>query len=131
MTVVDASVWIAWLKEDDAFYEQARHIIQFLISSQERIYIPAIAITEVAGAIKRTSKNNEAAREAVLCVKSLKPEILIDFGELEPIATELAINHGIRGADACYLAVAEITGANLITFDKEQQKAFETMNETW
>ena len=131
MTVVDASVWIAYFKKGDAFREQARVIIRSLISNQEKIYIPAIAFTEVAGAIKRITKNNDDAWDALLGMKDLDPEILIDFGKLEPIATELAINHGIRGADACYLAVAEITGANLVTFDKEQQKAFEEMSKIW
>ena len=131
MAVVDASVWIAAFIEGDAFRQQARHIFQSLSSRQEKIYLPAIALTEVAGAIKRITKNNKDARDALLNMKDLEPEILIDFGELEPIASEIAINHSIRGADACYLAVAEITRSELYTFDKEQQKAFEEMSKIW
>ena len=45
MAVIDASVWIAFLKGEgnDVFFEQAKHIIR-LISSQERIRLPAIAL---------------------------------------------------------------------------------------
>jgi len=56
MAVVDASVWIAGFRESDAFHEQAQYIIQSLIAGQERINMPAIAFTEVAGAIKRETK---------------------------------------------------------------------------
>ena len=129
MAVIDASVWIAWLKTNDKFLEQAEQIIQ--IAKQERISIPAIAFTEVAGVIKRTSKDNNVARRAVLFMKDLEPEIFVDFSELEPIATEIAINHSIKGSDAYYLAVAEITKSNLYTFDKQQQEAFDTISKTW
>jgi len=131
MKVVDASVWIAWFREDDAFHEQAQHIIQSLLVSQERISIPAIAFTEVAGAIKRTSKNNDDAWEAVLHMKDLEPEVMVDFSKLEPIATEIAINYGIRGADAYYLAVAEMTKSKLYTFDDQQKEAFDAISKTW
>jgi predicted nucleic acid-binding protein len=130
MAVIDASVWIARYKTDDKFHEQAKHIIQSLNSNQ-RISIPAIAFTEVAGAIKRTSKNNDDAWNAVLCMKDLEPEIFVNFDKLEPIATEIAIKYCMRGADACYLAVAEMTKSHLYTFDKQQQEAFDTMSKTW
>ena len=131
MAVVDASVWIAWHKKDDKFHAQARQIIQSLTSKQERINLPAIAFTEVAGAIKRTTKNNDDALGAVLFMKDTEPEVFVDFGVLEPIATEIAINHSLKGADACYLAVAQITRSNLYTFDKQQQEAFDAISKTW
>jgi len=131
MAVVDASVWIAWFKEDDEFREQARRIIRTLASSGEKISIPAIAFTEVAGVIKRISQNNEDAWKAVLEMKDLDPDVLIDFGELEPLATEIAVKHSIRGADAYYLAVAEITRSDLYTFDHQQKEAFDAIRKTW
>ena len=131
MAVIDASVWIAWFKKDDKFLEQAERIIQSVSSNQERVRIPAIAFTEVAGVIKRITKDNDAAWESVLFMKDLEPEVFINFGELEPIATEIAINHSIKGADAYYLAVAKMTKSNLYTFDKQQQDAFDAMSKTW
>ena len=131
MVVIDASVWIARFKTDDNFHEQAKHIIQSLIANQETISIPAIAFTEVAGAIKRTSNNDNTARGAVLYMKDLEPEVLVDFSKLEPIATEIAINYNIKGADAYYLAVAKTTRSTLYTFDKQQQEAFDTISKTW
>ena len=131
MAVIDASVWIAWFKKDDKFLEQAEQIIQSVLSNKERVCLPAIAFTEVAGVIKRISKDSNVARRAVLFMKDTEPEVFADFGELEPISTEIAINHSIKGADACYLAVAKITKSNLYTFDNQQKEAFDTMSETW
>ena len=134
MAVIDASVWIAFLKGEgnDVFFEQAKQIIQSVSSNQERVRIPAIAFTEVAGVIKRITKDNDAAWESVLFMKDLEPEVFINFGELEPIATEIAIKHGsIKGADACYLAVAQVTRSNLYTFDQQQQDVFDAMSKTW
>jgi predicted nucleic acid-binding protein len=131
MAVVDASVWIARFLKGDAFHDQARHIIRTLTSSGERISLPAIAFTEVAGAIKRITKNNNDAYEAVLDMKDLEPEVLVNFDVLEPIATEIAVKHSIKGADAYYIAVAKITKSHLYTFDEQQKEAFDAMSKTW
>ena len=131
MAVIDASVWIAWFKKDDKFLEQAEQIIQSVSSNQERVCIPAIAFTEVAGVIKRITKDSDAAWESVLFMKDLEPEVVTNFEQLEPIATEIAVNHSLKGADACYLAVATMTRSTLYTFDKQQQEAFDTISKTW
>ena len=130
MAVIDASVWIAWFREDDVFHKQAKHIFQTLNPNQ-KISIPAIAFTEVAGVMKRTSKDNNVARRAVLFMKEMETKVFSNLNELKPIATEIAITHSIRGADAYYLAVAKMTKSNLYTFDKQQQEAFDAMNKTW
>ena len=54
---------------------------------------------------------------------------MVNFSELEPIATEIAIKHSVKGADAYYLAVAKMTKSHLYTFDKQQKDAFDAMNE--
>ena len=131
MVVIDASVWVSRFKENDAFHEQAQHIIRTLVSNQEKNSLPAIVFMEVTGAIKRASKDNDFARGAILFMKEMGPEIFVNFSELEPIATEIAINHNIRGADAYYLAVAKMTKSNLYTFDKQQKESFDVMSRTW
>ena len=131
MAVIDASVWIAWFKTDDKFLKQAEQIVQSVLSNQERISLPVIAFTEVAGVIKRITQDNDAAWDAVLFMKNTEPEIFVDFGELEPIATEMAVNHCVRGADAYYLAVAKITRSKLYTFDQQQHEAFDAMSKMW
>ena len=81
--------------------------------------------------VQRTTKDSNDARGAVLFMKDLEPKVWINFSELEPLATEIAVNFSIRGADAYYLAVAENTKSKLYTFDSQQKEAFDAMCKTW
>ena len=130
MAVIDASVWVALFKEDEQYHEQAEYIFQSLDLSREEITLPAIAITEVAAAMKRAA-NRDTARKSIRYMKSMHPEIMADFGELEPIATEIAVNYGVKGMDAYYLAAAEITKSKLYTFDEQQREAFAEISKNW
>ena len=127
MAVVDASMWIARFCKNDKFHEQAKSIFEFLDLNEETISIPAIAFTEVAGVIKRTTKDNGAACAAVYEMKEMEMTVFADFDKLEPIATDMAIKYNIKGMDAYYLAVAQLTKSKLYTFDQQQKDAFETM----
>jgi len=131
MVIIDASVWVSRFNKGDRFHEQAKNIFETIKISREKICIPAIAFTEVAGVIKRTTNDKAAASAAVYDMKDMDPEVFTDFDKLEPIATEIAINHGVRGADAYYLAVAELTKSKLHTFDIQQEEAFESISKTW
>ena len=131
MVVVDSSVWVPLFKADDKFREQAKKIFQSIDLKQETICIPPIAFTEVAGAIKRTTQDKGLASAAVYDMKDMNLKVFADFEKLEPIATDIAIQHSIKGADAYYLAVAELTRSKLCTFDKQQEEAFEAISKNW
>jgi len=131
MVVVDASIWVSWFKADDKFHEQAEMIFQSIELSGKTICIPAIAFTEVAGVMKRTTKDDNLAWGAVYYMKDMELNVLTDFVKLEPIATDIAIKYSIKGADAYYLAVAELTRSKLYTFDKQQTEVFEAVSKTW
>ena len=76
-------------------------------------------------------KNNDAAWDAVRCMKNMVHEVFINTAELEPVATEIAISQSVRGADACYLAVAKLKKSKLYTFDAQQKEAFEAISQNW
>ena len=84
--VVDASVWVAMLKEEDRFVEQAESIFQSIELSKETICIPAIVFTEVAGVIKRTMKDDNAAWRAVYHTKEMELNVFADFDKLEVVS---------------------------------------------
>ncbi|MCL2006398.1 MAG: type II toxin-antitoxin system VapC family toxin [Planctomycetaceae bacterium] len=131
MAVIDASVWVALFKGRDHFYQQAESILLFLDANQERICIPSIAFTEVAGVIRRVMHNRDAAWDAVRCMKKMVHEVFVNTAKLEPVATEIAINQSVRGADAYYLAVAKLKKSKLYTFDTHQEEAFEAISQNW
>ena len=131
MVVIDASVRVSFYKNDDKFHEQANNILRSLDPDEERILVPAIAFTEVAGVIKRTSNDDNVAWETILNMKDMVSKTFVDFAKLEPVATKIAVIHAIRGADAYYLAVAEITRSKLYTFDEQQGEVFEKISQKW
>lgn len=81
MMVIDASVWVSLFKTDDMFHGQADHIIQSLLTDCEKIGVPIIAFTEVAGVIRRSTKNHEAAENAVRDMEGMIAEVLVNFRE--------------------------------------------------
>ena len=131
MVVIDASVWVSWFNKDDKFHEHAKSIFRSLALNEETICIPAIAFTEVAGVMKRTTKDDNLAWGAVYYMKDMELDVITDFDKLEPLATEMAIKYSVKGMDAYYLAVAELTKSKLYTFDQQQKNAFEEMSKTW
>jgi len=131
MVVIDASVWVSRLKTDDKFHEHAKNIFASLATSEETICIPATAFTEVAGVIKRTMKDDNVASGAVYYMKNMKLNVFANFDKLETIATNIAIKYSVKGMDAYYLAVAELTRSKLYTFDKQQEDTFEAMSKAW
>ena len=131
MAVVDASVWVARSNEKDRFHEQAKNIFQFIDLNEETISIPVVAFTEVAGAIKRTTKDDNLAWGTAYDMKEMELEVYANFDKLEPLATEIAIKYSVKGMDAYYLAVAELTKSKLYTFDQQQEEAFEAISQTW
>ena len=128
MAVVDASVWVARSNEKDKFHEQAKNIFRSIDLNEETIGVPAIVFTEVAGAIKRTTKDDTLAWGTVYDMKEMELEVYADFEKLEPLATNIAIKYSVKGMDAYYLAVAELTKSKLHTFDKQQEDAFDAIS---
>jgi len=127
MAVIDASVWVSRFNVKDKFHEQAKSIFESVKLNQETINVPAIVFTEVAGAVKRTTKDDSFTSGAVYYMKDMELKVFADFDKLEPLATDIAIKYSVKGMDAYYLAVAELTKSKLHTFDQQQAEAFETM----
>ena len=102
-------------------------IFESIELNHETICIPAIAFTEVAGVIKRTTKDDNFTSGAIYFMKNMEMKVFTDFDKLEPLATDIAIKYSIKGMDAYYLAVAELTKSKLHTFDQQQEEAFEAI----
>jgi predicted nucleic acid-binding protein len=117
MSVVDASVWVSVLSAREPHHDQSR---RWLRSQSGPITIPALALSEVAGAVARRTGSTEDGRTAVKTVLAT-PELRIvsvtdDVG-LD--AAELAASYRLRGADAIYVAVARMLALPLATLDAE------------
>ncbi len=121
MVVVDASVYVALFNPLEAAHEEAWVWLRTTLPSGDSIVAPAILAVEVAAAVSRGVGDIALAHRAVDQVMSG------DVVELMPVTTSLsrraariAADQRIRGADACYVALAESLDAELVTLDRQQ-----------
>lgn len=113
--VVDASVAakLYFLEEDS---DEARLILKSgaTLLSSDLLFIEMASV-----AAKRVRRGLSSVAEASLAVTSVRT--LIDYvtpvGELADRAFEIAQEHGLSAYDASYLALAEVSGAKVVTAD--------------
>ncbi|MEY3902188.1 MAG: hypothetical protein RL189_1494 [Pseudomonadota bacterium] len=123
MPVIDASVWVSFFLESDAFHSKARDLMRSLTQTpSETIRIPTLALVEVAGTISRVTGSSILANKSIRIMESLGVESHDLDESLARLATELASHLAVKGADAVYIALARDLADSLVTFDKQQRE---------
>lgn len=121
MVVVDASVWVSWLRLSDANHHASRLWIKQYITKAGILIAPTLLPIEVAAAISRQTGQIEQARLAIQNLYALSSMRLVPVDlALVQTAVDTAIDLRLRGADATYVAVAHQFGIPLISWDREQ-----------
>ena len=120
MIVTDASFWVSALLTQDVHHGEAAALLRRIAVEEIPVIAPTIAITEVAGALIRRTKDSQTAAKSVRHLQ-LQPGLTLvpitaPFAEA---AAKVAISSSLRGADAIYLTLARQEGFPLITNDKE------------
>ncbi|MBX3055282.1 MAG: type II toxin-antitoxin system VapC family toxin [Anaerolineae bacterium] len=121
MMVIDASVFMALLYQDEPGHIISRTWFGVALTSGQILSSPVIMLAEVAAAISRSKSDSARAGQFVQLLAngdliSLYP---VTFGLAER-AAEIAADYKIRGCDAVYVALAEQLGEELVTLDNEQ-----------
>ncbi len=118
--VIDASVWISAVLEQDRFHALSRAWLDRQRRPVFGVLLPALALAEIGGAIGRISDDKVRARAVVRRVQRLRSVHIhaLDY-DLAVAATNLAIDLRIRGADAVYVALAARLTLPLVTWDQE------------
>lgn len=120
MFTIDASVWVNSFDQREPGHEQSRQLLERLGQAQSLIFLPHLVFVEVAGAISRTRQNPLQAQAFVKTMRQLPNVTCIPLdSSLSEQASTLAAQHGLRGADAIYAAVALEYGCTLISLDHE------------
>jgi predicted nucleic acid-binding protein len=121
--VIDASVWVSRLVPEDVHHGVSRNWLSGQLAAGSPLLVPPLALSEITGAIARRLGEPSAARQALQVVQGIPTLRVVDVdGRLGQSAAELAADHGLRGADAVYVALAQILGMPLVTLDQEQLK---------
>ncbi len=121
MIVVDASVLTALLVATEAHHAEALAWLRQALARQEALVCPTIAPAELASAVWRRTREPARAQAAVRLVRDVSGLSLVAIdGSLGLRAADLVAQHGLRGCDAVYVALAEDIGAPLISLDAAQ-----------
>ena len=120
MYTVDTSVWVNSFDQREAGHEVSRRVLQLLAAREIPIFVPHLLLVEVAGAISRTRQDATQANAFATALSRLPNAIFVVLDEILAVsAMTLAAQHGLRGADAVYAAVALQQGCTLISLDHE------------
>ncbi len=121
MAVVDASVYVALINSLEEAHEACWTWLREVYPAGEPVTAPALLAAEVAAAISR------GADDAALADRAVRQILSGNVVELVPVtvsltrqAARIAAEHRIRGADACYVALAMRLGQELVTLDRQQ-----------
>lgn len=121
MAVLDASVQIALVNRADPHREAALRWYRSAIAKAEPLHAPWIIVAELGSGIRRGLGDRDLAQQAVqsLIADGMVQLVPVD-ADLAARAAAIAIDHGIRGCDAVYVALAQALGESLVTFDQQQ-----------
>jgi len=120
--VIDASVWVSRLVQKDVFHRAVKAWMEKQRSEGVIFLSPALLLSEVTGAISRSTGEPHSARNATDSLIHLPGLRLVAMDlPLVQEATRLAADLGVRGADSFYVAVAARLNLPLFTLDEDQK----------
>ncbi len=119
---IDASVFVSALSPSEIRGEESLRLIESLRDSPRLVILPTLVKPEIAGAVNRSTGDAGLAREASGMMFMASPVVFVELDQkLAEEAAELAIEAGLRGADAVYAATARRFDAILVTLDRDQR----------
>lgn len=120
MFTIDASVWVNGFDEREPNHASSRQLLHLLAVQDVPVVVPLLLLVEVAGAISRTRQNPSQAQSFATALSHLPNVTYVALDErLARLGLTLAAQHGLRGADAVYAAVALESGSTLVSLDNE------------
>jgi len=98
-------------------HRKSRLLIRLLREKRTEVLIPFVALVEVAGVLTRLASSS-LAREVVESLKTSENYRIVYEEEIRDLAIEVALEAGLSGFDAYFIAAAKKYNAMLITDDE-------------
>ena len=120
MLTIDADVWVAAADKRDGFYAASRNFLIAVARNRLRIYLPAFARIEIACALAR--RQRDAAAGVMLANTLLTSAYIVHLPLDSQFLTQAMLSGTrdfLRGADALYVAAAELNQTRLVSWDDE------------
>ncbi len=120
MVTIDASVFVAADADDEAGHPVARALLERVVASGEAVHQPTLSVVEVTAAVARRTGDAAHARAVGGAMFAFPGAVFHDLDErAAAVASALASDLSLRGADAVYAATALLANTALVTFDTE------------
>lgn len=123
MWTLDTSVYVRAADPNDPDQAICQALIDVLDDQAAPIIVPRLLLAEIAGVLRRLTRDPIRARLAVDTLRSMPHIQLIPLDDaLIDTAAEIAADYALRGADATYVAVARQYNCTLVSLDREQRE---------
>lgn len=120
MIVIDASVWLSFLLQQDAHHAVTRPWLVERLTNKEPLAAPILLLAEVGGAVSRRLGDTTLGEKAIKRLLAIPTLRLVSIDHALGIEmSRLAAQYRLRGADACYVAVAAELNVPLVSWDQE------------
>lgn len=110
-TLIDSSVWVEYFSNGPK-----AKTVQSYLRSPHHIILPSLVSYEVYKKIK-SSLGEQKAVLVLAHMERLSNELVSFDQALAPLAADMSLEHKIPMADAMIYAVAQSTGATIVTLD--------------
>lgn len=120
MLTIDANIWIAVYDPKDHFHAQSTAFLFAVTHQAQALNAPSFMLVEAGCALARRGQSAAAGQAAI---ERLRIHPLLSLQPLDDalltLAARLGVQQLLRGADALYAATAEISNAQLVSWDDE------------
>jgi predicted nucleic acid-binding protein len=118
--IVDASVWVASVLNEDVHHEVSLAFMHRFVKERQIATVPLLVWAEIAGAVaRRTSDTDKGLKVAgLISSQNWVKGVPLD-ASLASESMRLAAKLRLRGADAVYVALSATCREPLITLDAE------------
>ncbi len=121
LITVDSTVFVSRARPQEPGHPESVDFLEWVRAVRPRLFIPTLAVPEVAAALTRTGSDREIAQRYALAIGQLPNTVLVGLDDgLGRQAAALAAQHRLRGADSVFVASAALFAAELVTLDTEQ-----------
>jgi len=119
--VIDTSVFVAAFRPREPDHVPSRALVGRAGAGALPLFAPAIIVPEAAAAFARGASDAAIGRRYA---RRLLTERLVTLSpvtkQLAARAADIAADHGLRGCDSIFVALAEQLGEELVTLDRDQ-----------
>ena len=121
MIVIDASVWMSFLVQQDANHAATHPWLAKILTTKAPMAAPIFLLSEIGGAVSRRLGRADMGDKAISRLLSIPTLHLVSIDHSLGIQSgRIAAKQRLRGADALYVTVAAQLNVPLVTWDSEQ-----------